>query len=196
MNLQKLNPWNWFKHEERQGTSEGVVPVKRNPENTALTASGQGPLHPMLQLHQEIDRLFDDVFRDFGLPSLSSRFPALSRWQDGGWQGVFKPSLDVSSDNGSYQIVVEVPGLSKDDVNIEVRGDMLCIHGQKQEETENKDRHFYRVERSYGAFQRTLALPDDANADEIAANLKDGVLTLTIPRREKVDANVKRIAIQ
>lgn len=191
MNLQKLNPWNWFKHEERQSPAEGYVPIKHDPEKAGLAAAPHGFMHPMWQLHQEIDRLFEDAFRGFGSPAWSNRLPALGD----GSQGMFKPSLNVASDNGCYQVSVEVPGLSKDDVSIDVRDDMLIIQGQKQEEMENKDRHFYRVERSYGAFQRTLALPDDANADEITANLKDGVLTLTIPRREIAGANVRRIDI-
>ncbi|HVL00102.1 MAG TPA: Hsp20/alpha crystallin family protein [Dongiaceae bacterium] len=199
MNLQKLNPWNWFKHEERQTASQGV-PVQRSGYERTSPVAGQnsGMFYPMQQLHQEIDRLFDGLLRNVGLPSWwDNGWPTMADPWSGGSQNSFRPSLSVSSDNGSYQVMVEVPGLGKDDLSIQVRDDALIIQGQKQEESNSQDRHFYRVERSYGTFQRTLALPEDANADEIEANLKDGVLTLVIPRRELPDnsGEAKKITI-
>ncbi len=86
--------------------------------------------------------------------------------------------------------------MSESDLSIEVKDDMLVIKGQKEAHSENKDKQFYRVERSYGSFQRTLSLPDDANADEINAELDKGVLRLQIPRRESVNkATAKQIPI-
>ena len=67
---------------------------------------------------------------------------------------------------------------------------------EKKEEKEDKDRHYYRIERNYGSFARTLSLPDDANADEIQANLKDGILKLTIPRHEGQHGESRKIAIE
>ena len=191
MDLQKLNPWNWFKHEETQAHSGGQIPIKRTSGELDLTTTNQG-FGPVQQLHQQIDRLFDDAFRGFGLPSVRSAL-----FEPGGGWGTtaFRPSLNVSSDNASYQISLEAPGMTEADLSIEVKDDILTIQGQKQEEKESKDRHFYRVERSYGHFQRTLALPDDAVADEIKATMKDGVLNLLIPRREVSDAEVKKITI-
>ena len=71
----------------------------------------------------------------------------------------------------------------------------MLIKGEKEERSEDKDKHYYHVERSYGSFQRTLALPEDAIADEIKANLDKGVLKLEIPRREPANQEVKRISI-
>jgi HSP20 family protein len=72
---------------------------------------------------------------------------------------------------------------------------VLLIKGNKQQEQEEKDKHYYRIERRYGAFERVLAIPDDGNADEISATMKHGVLTVKIPRKELPDSSVKRIAI-
>lgn len=185
MDLQRLNPWNWFKHEEPQ-PGGAQIPVKRSDKESGMSQ------YPMQQLHQQIDRLFEDAFRGFGFPSIGSQLGEPGRWlnsQD------FRPSLNVSSDSKSYQITLEAPGMNEEDLAVEVSGDVLTISGQKQEEKESKEKHFYRIERSYGNFQRTLSLPDDANADEIQASMKNGVLSLVIPRRTAVDTQVKKITI-
>lgn len=108
---------------------------------------------------------------------------------------LYWPQIDVSGDDNRYEIELDVPDLSESDISIDVHDDVLTIKGQKEQRSENKDKHFYRVERSYGSFQRTLSLPDDANADEIKAELKKGVLRLEIPRRQVPEKDVKRIPI-
>jgi len=108
---------------------------------------------------------------------------------------LYRPQIDVSGDDKHYEIKLDVPGMSESDLSIEVRDDLLLISGEKREDSEDKGKHYYRVERSYGAFQRTLALPDDANADEIDARLEKGVLRLEIPRRESSAQKVRRIDI-
>ena len=85
--------------------------------------------------------------------------------------------------------------MSESDLTIEVKNDVLTIGGHKEDKTEKRDKHYYRVERSSGSFQRTLSLPDDANAEEISADLKNGVLKLSIPRREAAREDVKKISI-
>ncbi len=192
MDLHKLNPWNWFKHEESSVSPANQIPVKRGASAQQMSASDQTLFGPVQQLHQQIDRLFDDAFRGFGFPALQSSQDDLSGFRS---PQAFRPNLNVSSDNRSYEITLEAPGMTENDLVIEVSGDILTIQGEKQEEKEDKDRHFYRIERSYGSFRRTLSLPDDSNTDEIQANMKDGVLRLNIPRRETVDSQTKKINI-
>lgn len=182
MKLDKLNPWNWFKHEESQGEN-AQIPLRRS-SNSEISGVTEHPAHPVAQLHQEIDRLFESAFKGFGMSGLS-----------GSNLSVYRPSLDVSSDGNVYQISLETPGMAESDMDIEVSGDMLRISGQKKEQKEDKDRHYYRIERSYGSFTRTLSLPEDADADEIQASLKDGILKLTIPRREGERPETRKIAI-
>jgi HSP20 family protein len=183
MNLENLKPWNWFKHEENASRFEGQVPIKRDDNESAADS--------LLRLHNEVDRWFDQLSASFGMPSLSavSGLPAAATGQ------LYRPLIDVSADDNCYEIKLDVPGMTEADLSIEVKDDMLMIRGEKQHINDNRDRHFYRVERSYGAFQRTLALPDDANADEIAAQLEKGVLRLEIPRRESISEPAKRISI-
>lgn len=190
MDLQKFYPWNWFKHEQAHAAEAEQIPVKRSAGEAGMP--GFERAHPRTQFHQQVDRLFDDMFRGFGLPSPGSRFAEPALWSG---DGAFRPSLNVSSDGAGYQVTLEAPGMTEADLSIEVRGDALTIKGQKREEKETKDRHFYRIERRYGAFQRTLTLPEDADADDIRAHMKDGVLSLSIPRREIADSRVKNITI-
>lgn len=192
MNWQKLNPWNWFKHEEPESNQDNYVPVTRTANKSKMPVTQSSLSHPVMQLHDEFNRLFDNVFKQFGMsPLLSSSHHTSSLLGNSD----FWPSLNISSDGKTYLVTLDVPGMKQADMEIEVRGGILAIKGQKQEEVEDKERYFYRVERSYGVFQRTLDLPEDANADDINATMQDGVLSLTIPRNETKDKQVKRIAI-
>jgi len=185
LDLQKFKPWNWFKHEEG-GNGGHQIPVSR--ERVEGLPPGRGG--SLMSLHRDMDRWFDDAFKSFGMPALKMQNEGAARLPE-----FYRPQIDISGDANSYQISLEVPGLTESDMSLEVKGDVLVIKGQKEESSETKDKHYYRVERSYGSFQRTLALPDDADADEIKANLDKGVLKLEIPRRAGVEQDVKRISI-
>ena len=190
MNLENLKPWNWFKHEENGAGKEKQIPVNRS-EAENLPQAGPGSL---MSLHRDMDRWFDDAFKSFGMPSLISNLE--SRGLPGArLSNFYRPQIDVSGDAKCYQISLDVPGLTESDLSLELKDDVLLIKGEKEERSEDKDKHYYRVERSYGSFQRTLALPDDAIGDEIKANLDKGVLRLEIPRRETAKQEVKRISI-
>ncbi|MCP4979210.1 MAG: Hsp20 family protein [Gammaproteobacteria bacterium] len=189
MNLEKYKPWNWFKHEEGGSDEVHRIPVTRDKVESMPTAPGS-----LMSLHREMDRWFDDAFKSFGMPSLVSD-RGISDLPGTLASGLYSPQIDVSGDPNCYEINLDVPGLTETDLKLEVNDDVLCIKGQKEERSENKDKHFYRIERSYGSFQRTLSLPDDAIADEIKANLDKGVLKLEIPRRESVAQDVKQISI-
>lgn len=195
MNLQQLNPWNWFKHEENSGRQ--TVPVKRgdpapaNPGTAEAQAPAQRSPWPMLQLHQEIDRLFDQAVRGFGLPSLGSDW-----FNDGVFNRAgFQAKLNVASDDQQYHISLEAPGLTEKDISLELQQGTLMIRGEKKEESETKDRHYYRMERSYGSFQRVLNLPDDCDQAAISASMKNGVLDIRIPRKALPASEKKRIPI-
>ena len=190
MDLEKLKPWNWFKHEENGDGKSHQIPVSRDVAERFPLA---GPTS-LMSLHRDMDRWFDDAFKSFGMPTLASNLESRGLFGKP-LSSFYRPQIDVSGDANCYQISLEVPGLTEDDITLELKDDILTIKGQKEERSEDKDKHYYRVERSYGSFQRTLALPDDANADEIKANLDKGVLRLEIPRREAANQEVKRISI-
>ncbi len=127
-------------------------------------------------LQREMDKLFEDFFRRSGLPA---------RWG---------PAVDVVEKADSVIVKAELPGVEPKDVDISVSGNTLTIKGQKKEEKEEKGKSYYRVERSYGSFCRTINLPDGVVADKAKADYKDGVLEIKLPKSEKLRA--KKIPIK
>jgi HSP20 family protein len=183
MNIDKLAPWNWFKKEQEH---EGkTLPVKRQEGSFDEDRS-------IGRLRQEIDRVFDDVFSGFPFSdrSLGRAFSTLtpSAWM--------KPTMDISANDQKYTITVELPGVEENDVKLELDKDTLIIKGEKKQEKEEKEKNYYRVERSYGSFRRMLSLPDDADPDSISAKFNKGVLTVNISRKSITKSEAKKIPIQ
>jgi HSP20 family protein len=137
---------------------------------------------PFLTLHREMNRLFDDVFRGFdaGMPSLFGHGPA--------W-----PSLEVNTSDKELRVSAELPGLDEKDVEVLIDKDVLTIRGEKRSETEDRERRF--SERTYGHFERSIALPFTVEEDKAEASFKNGVLTITLPKSADAVEQGKRIAI-
>ncbi|WDE11743.1 Hsp20/alpha crystallin family protein [Thalassomonas haliotis] len=203
MDIEKLNPWNWFKHED---DSTSQIPVSKNDapgesssDNKSLTTPQNQAMGSLMKLHNEMDRLFDDVWRSFGKPSSSRLMRPSSVFGnsllDNSILGDYRAKLDVSGSEKEYEVSIDLPGLTEDDIQIELNGNTLTVKGQKEEKSESKDKQYYRVERSIGSFQRTLSLPEDASRDEISANMKNGLLVIQIPRKALPKDDVKRISI-
>lgn len=132
----------------------------------------------LASFRQEMDRFFN---RFLGL------FP-------GGEEalGMWAPSIDVSETKEAVRIRAELPGLEAKDLDVSVSNDVLTIKGEKRQEREEKDEHFHRVERTYGAFVRSVQLPAAVASEKAKATFKNGVLTITMPKTEES----KRRAIQ
>ncbi len=192
MDIKKISPWNWLKKENAESGS--VVPVRRSggPERRPTRMPTGGVHDPIMQLHREMDRLFEDAFRDFGL-SPFTREGMISPATGG---DLLRPSVDITAGDQEYGITVEVPGVVDQDVKVEISGDTMTISGEKRQEKEEKEKDYYRMERTYGSFRRVLSLPDDADADGATANFKNGVLTITVPRRPTSDTNVRQIEVK
>ena len=189
MNLQQLNPWNWFKHEET--SKESTIPVKKSAENLPDNKQAMPATNSIFQLHREIDRLFDDAFRGFAFPASRS-----SLFNDSVFnKSVFDAKVNVASDDKAYHISLEAPGMTDKDISLELTHNVLTIRGEKKEESESKDKHYYRVERSYGSFQRVLSLPDDCDKNAIKAEMKNGLLEIVLPRMALPASEKKQIPI-
>lgn len=102
------------------------------------------------------------------------------------------PLVDISEDDKEYLVKAELPGIKKEDVHISVEKGVLTITGERKFEKEDKKHH--RVERAYGRFVRTFIVPDDAEADKVHAEFKDGLLTIHIPKSEQ--AKPKQIEVR
>jgi len=104
------------------------------------------------------------------------------------------PLVDIAEDDKEYLIKVELPEVQKDDVKVTVESGTLTISGERKAEKEEKGRKFHRVERYYGRFERSFAIPDDAAADNVKAEFKDGVLRVHLAKSEK--ARPKQIEVK
>lgn len=181
INIQKLAPWNWLKDEQSAAVKHGTVANRAQGQNLGQS-SGLGSLTnfyetgPLASLHRDIDRLFGDVFSAF------QTFPTLGE-QSLITDTMLRPNIDIAETTKAYTVSVEIPGVDEKDVKLELSDNMLTVSGTKKSESENKDKNFHRIERSYGTFQRMLTLPEDAVADAIDAQFKNGVLTITMPRK-------------
>jgi HSP20 family protein len=104
------------------------------------------------------------------------------------------PLVDIAEDDKEYLLKVELPEVQKDDVKVTVEGGTLTISGERKAEKEEKGRKFHRVERYYGRFERSFSIPDDAEADNVKAEFKDGVLRVHLAKSEK--ARPKQIEVK
>jgi HSP20 family protein len=152
-----------------------LVPKRRERE---------GILSPLLELRHEMDDLFSDFF---------GRFPA--------FRGEFGlapsfPTMDIKETDTAVEVVAEVPGVRGEDLDLSVVGDTLTIKGEKKEEKEEKGKSMYRVERRYGRFERSVALPAEVNVDKAEAHYKDGILKISLPKKEPSAVKVRQIPVK
>jgi len=104
--------------------------------------------------------------------------------------------VEVCDTKDSVVVKAQVPGVSQDQLQVHITDDTLTLKGEVTEEDKQEDKHFYRREFHYGAFARTVALPMAVQADKATAQLKDGVLEITLPKSPSAQAKVKQIPIQ
>jgi len=109
-------------------------------------------------------------------------------------QGLLSPAIDVSEDANTLRVTAELPGLEKKDIDLQVKNGILTLRGEKKIDEERKDRNYHRIERRYGSFYRALALPETVDTSKVDASFKNGVLTVSMPKRE--EAKPKSIAIK
>ena len=129
-------------------------------------------------LMQELNRYFNDM------PSL---------WEGAGEIGAWSPDVNVYEKEDQIVVEAEMPGMKKDDIEVSVQDHVLSLSGERKEEKETKEKHFYRRERVEGSFMRSISLPTNVDSEKIDAKYKNGVLTLTIPKAE--EAKTKRVEI-
>ncbi len=141
---------------------------------------------PFLSLHREMNRLFDDVFKTFDgrLPPIGSFLSISAAW----------PNVEISETEKEARVTAEIPGLEDKDVEILLQDGVLTLKGEKRSETEDSGRQF--SERFYGRFERRIPLGAEVEEDKIEACFRNGVLSVTLPKSEKAQSQVKRIAIK
>jgi HSP20 family protein len=130
------------------------------------------------RMQEDMNRFFDDFFGEH---------------RHGLAEGAWLPAVDVSETENEFVVRAELPGMSHEDIDINVQNNILTLKGEKKQEKKEENESFHRLERSYGSFSRSFTLPTGVNPDDINAGFKDGVLEITMPKAE-VD-KAKKIAI-
>jgi HSP20 family protein len=147
--------------------------------------------HPLERLRDEVENVFDQL--SSGWHDLESSISEhLPEWIP----GVRKPRTDASETADIIEFRVEMPGLEPEDIDVSVEDGVLTINGERETQTEEKERNYYLRERSSQKFYRSFALPADIRGDEISANCKNGVLVVRIPRSEPRKSRVQKVKVE
>jgi HSP20 family protein len=168
---------------------KSLIPFRRGPSVSQSQPQRSQTTDPFLALRQEMNRTFDDFFAGMG-------FPLLGAQPTGGAMALLTPQMDVSETDKDIRVTVELPGLDADDIDIMVEDDVLTIRGEKTAEREEDERDYHVIERSEGAFARSIRLPFEIDPEQMQAVFRDGVLTITIPKPAEAQEKVRRVEVQ
>lgn len=138
------------------------------------------PFRELKSLQDEMNRLFmTSVPRNFGEEDLAS----------GGWT----PNVDIFETENQIVLEAELPGMKRDDFEVSIENNVITLKGERRFEKEDEGDNYHRVERAYGAFTRSFSLPRTVSAEGTAADFRNGVLKVTLPKRE--EAKARRIEV-
>jgi len=155
-------------------------------DNGELVRYGMG--RSLFDLQKEMNDLFENFNRGLFKPA-----------QQGGEErgvGILMPRLDMSESENELEISTELPGMDEKDIDVSLTKNVLTIKGEKKMEKEEKKKDFYRRERSYGSFKRSIPLPMDVDTDKVDATFKKGVLTIRLPKTREAKKEARKIAVK
>ncbi len=175
----------------------GTTTTKKGNQSTALEKGkpddlgerlAATPFTLMRRFSEEMDRLFGDV--GLGRNWLA---PVLDRAQFS--QDLWSPQVEMFERDNQLVVRADLPGLTKDDVNVEFSDEGITIEGERKNEHEEKGEGYFRSERSYGKFFRRLAVPEGVNAENAKATFENGVLEVTMPAPKRAERKARRLEI-
>jgi HSP20 family protein len=153
-----------------------------------IEEKGTSPFTLMRRLSDDMERVFEDTWGARRVPRL---FRALeipeTRWT---------PNIEAFERKGEFVVRADLPGMTKDNVKVEVSDGEIVIQGERNEEKEQKEKGYYASERSYGAFYRALPLPEGVKADDAKATFKDGVLEIVMPAAKLPEKHGRQLEIK
>jgi HSP20 family protein len=143
-------------------------------------------VNPMQSLQQDIDRLFEQFMQAPLLPDVAN-WPTATM--------AFYPRMDIKETDTGIELSAELPGMTEKDIDISVDNGALIVRGEKKTESDRASGNWRVTERSYGKFERSIDLGSDLDGDKAQASFKHGVLSVTVPRKEGVKRNVRKIKV-
>jgi HSP20 family protein len=151
------------------------------------------PWRPFMDLtrwERDMDRIMEDFFGRRMRPWWPER------WSRREVMELEAPAVDLFEDKNDIVVKVELPGMEKENVEVKLTDHMLTIKGEKKKEEEIKEENYYRSERSYGSFIRTLELPADVHADKVKASFKNGILEVRLPKTEEAKSKEIKVKVE
>lgn len=142
------------------------------------------PFRDLLAIQDRMNRIFDESFRGMNRPGEDD-------WALG---GTWAPLVDIYEREGNIELKAELPGIDPKDVDVRVENNVLTLRGERKVDREVKRESYHRVERAYGSFSRSFTLPTVVDTEKIKAEYRDGVLHLTLPKKE--EAKPRQISIK
>jgi HSP20 family protein len=140
--------------------------------------------NPFYGFRQEMDKLMENFFGGFDLRPFGRKSES------------FTPRIDVVDTDKEIKVSAELPGLDEKDIDVSLTKESLTIRGEKKEEKEEKGKDYYRSERSYGSFIRTISLPAEIDAESVTASFKKGVLTVSLPKTKQALDETKKVSVK
>ena len=183
------------------------VPVKRKKQAKTKRKAGKSitkateAMTPLASLREEIDNLFDRFSEDW---------PSLPRLFGHGWtypvadlerrlkatKLELTPRVDVTETNEAYDIAMELPGMTEEQIEVSMSDDSLSVKGEKKSEHEEKKKNYHISERSYGSFQRTFRIPSGVDRDSVEASYTKGILNISLPKTEEAKQGKRSIEVK
>ena len=160
---------------------------EKKPSTLAPTGGTRDPFSLLRQMTSELDRAFEN-WPSFRWPS----FGQLATPESVVWS----PKIDVFERDNRLVTRVDLPGMKKEDVLVEVTDGHLALSGERKREKEEKKDNVYRSEREYGSFYRAVPLPEGVKLEDVKATFSDGVLEVSVPLPAKPEANVRKVRIE
>ncbi|MFO1242238.1 MAG: Hsp20/alpha crystallin family protein [Rickettsiales bacterium] len=138
--------------------------------------------HSLQRLQRDVDTIFDRILQG----SVTGRSSEV--------QG-FAPRLDIAESSEAYHLTAELPGVSEKDIDLQINDGVLTLKGEKKSEVKQEDKNYHRIERHYGSFQRSIALPAEVDEASIKARFQNGVLEIDLPKAKDQKPKSKKIEI-
>lgn len=156
-----------------------LIPVKLGRKEIPVRRIDDDPVR---SLFYDFERMFDRFFSDFAVEPMRAF-------------GGFSPDIDLVEKDDRYLLTAELPGLDEKEVEVTLNNEYITIRGEKKEEKEDRSGSYYYAERRYGRFERTIPLPAEVDVDKVKAHFKKGLLTVELPKSERVLKESRKIKI-
>jgi len=160
--------------------------LKKNPLSLAKTEPTSA-----LSPFEEFERRFEDFFRR---PFSMMEAPWWTRWP--GLTGEVSPAMDIYEEGDDIVVKAEIPGMKKEEIHVDINEKTVTVSGEKKKEEKVERKDYIHLERTYGSFARTFALPAEVQTDKARATFKDGILELRVPKTAEAARRTRKVAIE